>query len=263
MSEEPRVLVSSDGPVRVVTMNRPAERNPFDRDMHLAMLEVLAELSDNADARAVVLTGAGSAFSAGGDVFGFTKMAEDLNYRRRILRLGRRLFDDLVNFPLPLVAAVNGPAVGLGATLLTSSDIVFMAEGTFVADPHVLVALVAGDGGAITWPTLTSLLKAKQYLLTGDRVPAEDAVALGLANFVVPAEELLPTALGFAHRLAALPAQAVQDTKLLLNQVLRQGAAHSLAFGFAAESQSSETEEYRQVPIRAMERRRAREAERG
>lgn len=263
MSADDTVLVSSDGPVRIVTMNRPDERNPFNREMHEGMLRALTDLSDDPDARAVVLTGAGPAFSAGGDVFGFTQMAEDLEHRRRVLRLGRRLFDEIVNFPLPLVAAVNGPAVGLGATLLTSSDIVFMSETSFVADPHVLVALVAGDGGAITWPTLTSLLKAKQHLLTGDRVPAADALALGLANFVVPADELMPAALAFAHRLAALPAQAVQDTKQVLNQVLRMGSAHSLHLGFATESQSSDTDEYRQVPIQALERRRTREASRG
>src|SRR5438105_2648391 len=87
--------------------------------------------------------------------------------------------------------------------------------------PVATVALVAGDGGAVTWPHMTSILKAKQYLLTGDPVPPEEAVAIGLANFVVPAGEVVARATEFAHRLAALPPQAVQDTKSVLNQTLR------------------------------------------
>src|SRR5688572_31762779 len=100
----------------------------------------------------------------------------------------------MLGVAVPVVAAVNGPAVGLGCTIATLCDIVFMADTAFLADTHVSVALVAGDGGAVTWPALTSLLRAKQYLLTGDRLPAAEAVELGLANFSVPAEDLLAAA---------------------------------------------------------------------
>jgi enoyl-CoA hydratase len=137
----------------------------------------------------------------------------------------------------------------------TACDIVFMAETAFFADPHVTVALVAGDGGAVTWPALTSLLKAKQYLLTGDRMPAREALAIGMANFVVPPGELMEAATAFARRLASLPPQAVQDTKLVLNQVLRERAAGALPFGLAAESQSSDTAEYAEAPAKFAERR--------
>ena len=120
----------------------------------------------------------------------------------------RRLVEDMLNLHLPVVAAVNGPAVGLGCTLATLCDIVFIDESTFLADPHVTVALVAGDGSAVTWPFMTSMLRVKQYLLTGDRIPAAVAVELGLANFAVPAASLLPDATAFAQRLAAsLPKQ--------------------------------------------------------
>jgi enoyl-CoA hydratase/carnithine racemase len=143
---------------------------------------------------------------------------------------------------------VNGPAVGLGATLMTLCDIVYIAETTFVADPHVASALVAGDGGAVTWPALTSLLRAKQYLLTGDRIPAAEAHAMGLANFVVPADRVVDEAVAFAHRLASLPPQQVQDTKAVLNQVLRTNAVAALGYGLAAESQSHDTPEYAAMP---------------
>ena len=131
---------------------------------------------------------------------------------------------------------------------MTLCDIVFISEDTFVADPHVASALVAGDGGAVTWPAYTSLLRVKQYLLTGDRIPAAVAVEMGIANFAVPATELLPQATAFAHRLAALPPQAVQDTKLVLNQILRANALNTLGMGLAAESQSHDTAEYAAFP---------------
>jgi enoyl-CoA hydratase len=261
--DNPVVRVERDGALRIVTLNRPETLNAFDREMHDALPQVLMALGEDDEARAVVLTGAGRAFSAGGDSANFPKNSADLYYRRAGLRLARRLFDELISLHLPVVAAVNGPAVGLGCTVATACDIVFMAETAFFADPHVAVALVAGDGGAITWPAATSLLKAKQYLLTGDRLPASDALAIGLANFVVPAEELMAAATAFAWRLASLPPQAVQDTKLLLNQVLRERAATALPLGLAAESQSGETAEYAQAPARMAAERAARRARNG
>jgi enoyl-CoA hydratase len=191
-----------------------------------------------------VLTGAGRAFSVGGSYEDFEHRRIDLGVRRRSLRLARKLVDQMLNVAVPVVAAVNGPAVGLGCTITTLCDIVFMADTAFLADPHVSVALVAGDGGAVTWPAMTSLLKAKQYLLTGDRIPAEEAVALGLANFVVPGDRVVDEALAFAHRLAAQPAQAVQETKAILNQHLRANAVRSLGYGLAGESQSHDLPDY-------------------
>lgn len=242
------VAVTNDGPVRILTLNRPDSLNAFDEELHQALPRVLADLSLDREARAVVLTGAGRAFSAGGDLETFERHAADLELRRRTLRIGRKLFDELVGLHLPVVAAVNGPAVGLGATLVTACDVVFIADHTFLADPHVTVALVAGDGAAATWPLHVSLLRAKEFLLTGDRVPASVAVEIGLANHAVPAESLMQEALAFAHRLAALPPQAVQDTKAVLNQWVRQAAVSVLGYGLAAESQSHDTPEFRAVP---------------
>jgi enoyl-CoA hydratase len=242
------VLVEADGPVRIVTLNRPDEMNCFDDDLHRSFPEALDRIAGDRDARAVVLTGAGRAFSAGGNIDDFPTFAADLELRRRSLRQGRKLFDELINFHLPIVAAVNGPAVGLGCTIVTACDVVLMSDKAFLADPHVQVALVAGDGGAVTWPLHVGLLRAKPYLLTGDRVPADVAVQLGLATKVVPHDELLTEARAFAHRIAALPPQAVQDTKMVLNQHLRQASVSMLGYGLAAESQSHDTAEYRAVP---------------
>jgi enoyl-CoA hydratase len=242
------VLIEEDGPVRILTMNRPEALNAFDGELHHALPDALHAVSDDPKVRALVLTGAGRAFSAGGNIDDFTAFANDLELRRATLRLGRRLFEELINVHLPVIAAVNGPAVGLGCTIATACDAVIMSDQTFLADPHVTVALVAGDGGAVTWPLNIGLLRAKPYLLTGDRMSADVAVNLGLATRAVPPEQVLPEATAMAHRIAALPPQAVQDTKSVLNQHLRQAAVTVLGYGLAAESQSHDTPEYRAVP---------------
>ena len=238
------IEVRADGPVRVVTLNRPDTLNAISEELHAELVALWGHIDQDDGCRAVVLTGAGKAFSAGGSYEDFEHRRVDQAARRRSLRLARQLVDEMLAVAVPVVAAVNGPAVGLGCTVTTLCDIVFMAEGAFLADTHVSVALVAGDGGAVTWPALTSLLRAKQYLLTGDRLSAAEAVDLGLANFAVPPERLLDEALAYAHRLAAQPAQAVQETKAILNQHLRANAVRALGYGLAAESQSHDTPDY-------------------
>lgn len=236
--------VRADGPVRIVTLDRPDTLNAISEDLHAQFVALWGHVERDEECLAVVLTGSGKAFSAGGSYDDFERRRVDLAARRRSLRLARKLVDEMLDVAVPVVAAVNGPAVGLGCTVTTLCDVVFMADTAFLADTHVSVALVAGDGGAVTWPALTSLLRAKQYLLTGDRIPAADAVALGLANFVVPGDRLIDEALAFAHRLAAQPPQALQETKAILNQHLRANAVRSLGYGLAAEAHSHDRPEY-------------------
>ncbi|MBK6671594.1 MAG: enoyl-CoA hydratase/isomerase family protein [Actinobacteria bacterium] len=244
---QPSIDVRSDGAVRIVTLNEPDALNAFTEDLHEQFVDVWADVERDSECRAVVLTGAGRAFSAGGSYEDFEHRRVDLAARRYSLRLARRLVDEMIEVAVPVVAAVNGPAVGLGCTVVTLCDIVFIAETAFLSDTHVAVALVAGDGGAVTWPAHTSLLRAKQYLLTGDRLAATEAVDLGLANFVVPGDRLIEEATAYAHRLAALPPQAVQETKALLNQHLRANAVRALGLGLATEYQSHEQPEYREA----------------
>lgn len=236
------VKVRVDGPVRIVTLNRPEQLNAFDLELHDVFPRVWSTIERDREARAVVLTGAGRAFCAGGSLDDLAESQADFHARRQSFRDTRRLIDEMLNVPLPIVAAVNGPAVGMGCTLMTLCDVVLIAEDTFVADPHVNVALVAGDGSAAGWPSLTGLLQAKRYLLTGDRIPAPQAVEMGLATQTVPTGSVVDEAVRFAHRLADLPPQAVQDTKMLLNQPLREAMARLLWHGMAAESQSFDTD---------------------
>lgn len=243
----PELLLESDGPVRILTLNNPDQLNAFVDPLHEAMEDVWAHLARDPECRAVVLTGAGRAFSAGGNIPGFIRDYEDPEHRRASLRKARRLIDEMLGFHIPVIAAVNGPAVGLGCSVATGCDLVMMAEGTYLADTHVSIGLVAGDGGAMSWPLMTSILKAKEYLFTGDRIPAQEAVALGLANRVVPAESLMTEAVALAHRIAALPPQAVQETKRAVNLHLQQAANLVLPFALAAEGESFGTEDIRKT----------------
>lgn len=237
------LLIEQDGPVVTLTLNNPDMRNAFLDDMHEGLREVWWHLSDDDSVRAVVITGAGKAFSAGGDIPSFIKSYDDNEYRRKSLRGARRLMEAQAEFPKPVVAAINGAAVGLGCNLALMSDIVFMAESAFLADTHVSIGLVCGDGGAVFWPLLMGLLRCKEYLLTGDRIPAAKAVELGLANRVVPDAELLEQAKAMADRLAAQPHQAIQETKRALNLHLQEMILRAAPFALSAESESFTTQD--------------------
>jgi enoyl-CoA hydratase len=243
----PELRIDRDGPVAIVTMNNPEIRNAFVDAMHEGMREIWGQLAADRSVRTVVLTGAGQAFSAGGHVPNFILDYDDPQRRRESLRGARRLLDAMVEFPKPLVAAVNGAAVGLGCSVALSCDIVYIAESAFMSDPHVSIGLVAGDGGAVTWPLLMSLLKAKYYLLTGERILAADCVELGLANFVVPDDKLIDTAVELANRLAQQPQQAVEETKRAINLHVQAAIQRVAPFAFAAESESFSTDDLRQT----------------
>ena len=237
------IQVEEEGPVRVVRLHRPDQLNAVNHVLHTGLAALFPQLDADPEARAVVLTGAGSAFSAGGD-FGYIRaMVDDQALRDESLLQARQIVTGMIGCRLPIIAAVNGPAVGLGCSLVALSDISFLAESAHLADPHVLVGLVAADGGPVTWPLLTSLQLAKEYALTGERIPARRAVEIGLANHVCPDGEVLDRALDCARRIAALPRQAVQDTKRVLNIHLERAVLATLDFALAAERRSFDSPE--------------------
>lgn len=238
------LVVEADGPIRTVTVNRPDDLNAVNERLHWALANVWRQLSADREARAVILTGAGRAFCAGGDLGWITSFLDDAVARDESLREGAQIVEEMLRFPLPVVAAVNGPAVGLGCSVAILCDVVLMSETAHLADPHVAVGLVAGDGGAAFWPLLTPILRSREYLLTGARIPAATAVELGLATRTTPPDELLPEARKLAERLAAQPPEAVRATKRVVNMHLASALAGPLQAGFAAERVTMQTEEH-------------------
>lgn len=235
------VLVTVDGPVRIVTLNRPDTLNATDAELHRAITEVWEVLARDTDARAVVLTGAGTAFSAGGDFGLLQTMIDDVEVRAATLDEGKTLVRSMLALEIPIVGAVNGPAVGLGCSLISLCDLVLIAPDAHLADPHVALGLVAGDGGAIAWPFLTGLLRAKEHLFLGTRISAQEAVEAGLATRI--SSDPLGEALELAHRIAKLPPQSVMETKRILNAGLRSAMEQLLDDAIAAESRSFDTPE--------------------
>ncbi|HVQ99954.1 MAG TPA: enoyl-CoA hydratase/isomerase family protein [Mycobacterium sp.] len=241
----PEIDVRAEGALRIITLNRPDSLNSVNDDLHNGLAKLWQRLSDDRQARAAVITGAGRAFSAGGDFGYLAELAGDADLRAKTIADGREIVLGMARCRIPVIAAVNGPAVGLGCSLVALSDIVYIAEDAYLADPHVQVGLVAADGGPLTWPLHISLLLAKEYALTGTRIPAARAVELGLANHV--AADPLAEAIACAKKILGLPQQAVESTKRVLNVHLERAVLATLDFALTAENQSMQTEDFRAI----------------
>jgi enoyl-CoA hydratase len=159
----------------------------------------------------------------------------------------RRTIHGFIDVPIPLIAAVNGPAVGWGATLATLCDIVLMSEKSFMAEPHINIGLVVGDGISVSWPLYTSLLRAKELIFTGDRITPQQAVEFGLANRVVAPERLMDEAHALAQKLMKQPRQALRETKKLMNLYLHRSAAQMLDATLARQLAATLSEEHHAI----------------
>jgi enoyl-CoA hydratase len=237
--------VEADGDLRIIRLNRPDALNAVNDDLHVGLASLWARLNEDSSARAAVITGNGRAFSAGGDFAYLKEIMNDPELRRKTILHGREIVLGMVRTRIPVIAAVNGPAVGLGCSLVALSDIVYMAEAAYLADPHVQVGLVAADGGPITWPLQISVLQAKEFALTGARISAERAVAMGLANHVVA--DPVSEAIACAKKIMELPRQAVESTKRMINMHIERAVLNTLDYANAAEDQSFQTEDFRQI----------------
>lgn len=165
------------GKVLQVTLNRPDKLNAVDEEMHGELACVFSDVANDPDSDVIVLTGAGRAFSAGGDIDWMQKMIDIPHSFEKTAREGRRIIHSLLDCQKPIIAKVNGHATGLGATMALFCDVIFASESAKIGDPHVSVGLVAGDGGAVIWPQLIGYARAKEYLLTGDLMSATEAGA--------------------------------------------------------------------------------------
>jgi enoyl-CoA hydratase len=227
--------------VLVATLDRPEARNAIDPVLRRELRELLAALTNQRAIGALVLTGAGKAFCAGGDVGMMTGFTEsDWRDRARNLEHGLLTLRDLLSVQQPVVAAVNGAATGLGATIAMACDLIVMADTATLADTHVNVGIVAGDGGTLLWPAAMSTVKAKQYLLTGQKMTAADAERFGVVNEVVPVAEVVDRAIDVARGLANGPRFAIEWTKHAINTRLIRDLYEQMPLSLALEAATFE-----------------------
>jgi enoyl-CoA hydratase len=212
------VTLERVGDVRLVTLNRPDKRNAANFALQKRLLEVMEAIAADAEARAVVLTGAGPVFCAGGDRDDLQAAAEGrLVNMDEFGAIQHRTAELMLDSPLPMIAAVNGPAAGHGAVLAALCDLVIASENAAFWDPHVHYGLRPCVGLQLIWPMLTSTAVCKELLMTGRRVEAAEAVKLGLASRLCPAGDELSVALEMAKGMAGMPPLGLAQAKRSFN----------------------------------------------
>ena len=211
----------SDG-VLLVTLDDPERLNATGADMHLQLSQVFRTIDADPTVRAVVVTGAGRAFSAGGDLDWIAEQVGDYTQTIRVMKEAGDIVRTMIDCDTPIVSAINGVAVGAGLAVALLADISIINEDAKLTDGHIRLGVAGGDHAVAIWPLLCGMAKAKYYLLTADFLDGREAERIGLVSKAVPADEVLPTALGVAEKLAAGPVDATRMTKRALNHWLRQ-----------------------------------------
>jgi enoyl-CoA hydratase len=233
------------GRVLTLTMNRPEKLNAIDKAMHAELATLFDDAADDPDSDVIVLSGEGRAFSAGGDILWMQEMIDE--GFGQTAREAKRIIFSLLDCEKPVIARVNGHATGLGATIALFCDVIFAADHAKIGDPHVSVGFTAGDGGAVIWPQLIGYARAKEYLMTGDLIPAPEAARMGLINHAVPADELDGRVDAFADRLAGGALVAIRTTKAAINIALKQLAASIMDACLAFEECSNRSDDHQEA----------------
>lgn len=243
------LLVERRGAVIIGTLNAPP-MNPVGPDLHDEIHHFLRAADEDDGVRVIVMTGAGDrAFSAGGDI---NWMKSDLDIPRRPmwstgLAAEKSILQTVLNLRKPFITRINGHAMGLGATLAVLSDFSYMVEDAKIADTHVKVGLVAGDGGALLWPLLMGFANARRYLLTGDMLTGKEAAELGLITQAVPRDKLDETVFATAERLAEGAGIAINYTKIAINLLLRSMVDKLIEAHYGLEVQSALSDDHREA----------------
>ena len=235
--------------------NNPSTLNAIDRAAHGDIVRFFTEVAADPATDVVILSGMGRAFSAGGDLEHIQRMIEEPWLFLDSLSEAKRLVFSLLDCPKPIIAKLNGHAIGLGATIALFCDGVFASLDAKIGDPHVRIGLVAGDGGAAIWPHLLGHLRAKEYLLTGRSLTAVEAERLGLINRAVPAAELDRVVDDYVAEMQKSPVRAVQLTKLSVNAGLKQVVNAVLDASLAYEALSNLTQDHREAVSAVREKR--------
>ncbi len=208
--------------VLLITLNRPERLNATNDRLHWELTQVWKTIDDDAETRVAVVTGAGKAFSAGGDLEMVEANATKPERLAQTIREAGDLVYNMLNLDKPIISAINGVAVGAGLVVALMADISIIAETARFTDGHTKLGVVAGDHAAILWPLLCGMAKAKYYLMTSDFIDGKEAERIGLVSMCVPADTLMDTAFGVADKLAMGAQLAIRYTKRSLNNWLRQ-----------------------------------------
>jgi enoyl-CoA hydratase len=229
-NDDPILLnLSADG-VLEITLNRPEKLNALSREMHYKLSQIWLDAQRDPDVRVILITGAGRAFCAGGDL-SEQRVPGDRERIMRVQKIARDIVLNMINCDKPIISAINGPAAGAGTALALLADISFIAPEAKIVDGHIRIGVSAGDHAAL-WPLFCSLAKVKYYLLTGEAIPGAEAERIGLVSKCVPLSELHDAATTTAVQLARGPASAIVHTKRALNHWFRAAQPvfeHSLA----------------------------------
>jgi len=244
------ITVDKADKLATVTLNRPDSLNAVNPQLHHELERIWVDLAEDADVNAILLTGAGKAFCAGGDVKGMASRAGKEEGRSRAMVSpagGRRLVQNMLDVEQPIIGAINGDAVGLGATIALLCDVIVASEKARFADTHVRVGIVAGDGGAVIWPLLIGPARAKEFLMRGHFVNGADAAKMGLVNYAVPPEAVLPKAREIAQELAEGPTWAIRWSKLSVNKWLKDQVNLIMDASLAYEMLTFNTEDHKEA----------------
>lgn len=238
------ILLERVGRLLRITLNRPDALNAFNLELHNELPQALAFARNDDGSDVIVLTGAGRAFSAGGDIAHIERNAANPELFEHEVEMAKAIVFTLLDIDKPVVCRLNGHAIGLGATVALFCDVIYAADTAKIGDPHVGLGLVAGDGGAVIWPQLIGLARAKEFLLTGDPIAAPRAAEIGLINRSVPLDELDAAVDLLCTKLLAGAQQAIRWTKRLTNIELRRVAEQVLPVGLDYEIQSVRTADH-------------------
>lgn len=207
--------------VLLITIDRPEKYNAADEGMHAELARVWRDVDADPETSVAVITGAGKAFSAGGDLAWVERMAGDYDRVQAMLKEAGELVYNIIDCEKPIVSAINGVAVGAGTVVALLADVAIAAEDARIGDGHVRLGVAAGDHAAIIWPLLAGMAKARYYLLTGEMVTGAEAERLGMVAKALPRDQVLDEALRVAEVLATGSRSAIRLTKKALNNWLR------------------------------------------
>lgn len=220
------IQVDVQGGIATVTLNRPEVLNAVNGKLHEEIGQIWLVIDADPEVEAIILTGAGRAFCAGGDISNMKEWSEDsqlaLETVLNLGRLGRAVVDNMLEIHKPVIGAINGAATGIGSTLALLCDVAVMADDAQIGDTHVPAGLVAGDGGAVLWPMLIGPMKAKEYLMTGKLLSGAEAAQLGLVSYSCPSDQLMAKANELAEDFLAQPRWAMRWTKMAVNKSIKQ-----------------------------------------